>query len=80
MTKKFDPQLMGKNLHTYDIIRGLFRLTTRCCNLMGVWDPIKETNYEQHHSKKMSFLIGNDLKKKQEMKHSRFMKWNNCIN
>ncbi len=49
---------MGKNFHTYDIVGGLFRLTTRCSNLMGVGDLVKEASYEQHHSKKIvSFLI-----------------------
>lgn len=43
---------MGKNFHTYDIVGGLFGLTTRC-NLMGVGDPVKEASYEQHHLKKL---------------------------
>jgi len=48
----FQSQLMGKNFHTYDIVGGLFGLTTRC-NLMGVGDLVKEASYEQHHLKKL---------------------------
>jgi hypothetical protein len=61
----FQSQLIGKKFHTYDIVGGLFGLTTRC-NLMGVGDPVKEASYEQTPFKKIvSFLIYEILLKHQ---------------
>ncbi len=41
------------------------------CIIWGKGGPMEKTFHGD---------IGNNLKNKQEMKDSRFMKWNNCIN
>jgi hypothetical protein len=45
-----NPQLIRKKSHTYYIVGGLFMLTTRFCNLMGVEDPIKDASCNHYNT------------------------------
>jgi hypothetical protein len=57
VTRCYDKIYPNPKTHMHNIVGGLFRLTTRFCNLIDVRDLVKEVNYDHCNSIQKHYVI-----------------------